>query len=80
MAGKIYTGEVVSDKMDKTVVIAVTRHVQHPVFKKVVKKVARFKVHDEENKCKVGDIVSVTETRPRSKDKRWTVLSILGKA
>lgn len=80
MAEKKYTGKVVSDKMDKTVVVAVTMHVQHPEYKKVVKKINRFKAHDEENKCKVGDIVSVTETRPRSKDKRWTVLSILEKA
>lgn len=80
MAEKKYTGKVVSDKMDKTIVVAVTRHVQHPEYKKVIKKVTRFKAHDEENKCKVGDIVSVTETRPRSKDKRWTVLSILEKA
>jgi len=80
MAGKTYTGKVVSDKMDKTVVVAVTRKVQHPVYKRVVKKVTRFKAHDEGNKCKVGDSVSLTETRPRSKDKRWTVLSILEKA
>ncbi|MDO9288211.1 MAG: 30S ribosomal protein S17 [Thermodesulfovibrionales bacterium] len=80
MSKKIYTGKVVSDKMEKTVVVAVTRLVQHPEYKKVVKKITRFKAHDEENKCKVGDIVSVTGTRPRSKDKRWTVLSILGKA
>jgi len=80
MAEKIYKGKVVSDKMDKTVVVAVTRHVQHPEYKKVVKKITRFKAHDEENKCKVGDTVSITGTRPRSKDKRWTVLSILEKA
>jgi len=80
MAEKIYTGKVVSDKMNKTVVVAVERRVQHPAYKKVVKKVTRFKAHDEENKCKVGDIVSVTETRPLSKDKKWTVLNIVEKA
>jgi len=80
MAKKIFTGKVVSDKMDKTVVVAVTRLVQHPVYRKVIKKVTRFKAHDEGNKCKVGDVVSLTGTRPLSKDKRWTVLSILEKA
>ncbi|KAF0143433.1 MAG: 30S ribosomal protein S17 [Nitrospirae bacterium] len=80
MSKKIYTGKVVSDKMDKTVVVAVTRLVQHPVFKKTVKKVTRFKAHDEENKCKTGDMVSVVEMRPISKDKRWKVISILEEA
>lgn len=80
MSKKIYTGKVVSDKMDKTVVVAVTRRVQHPTYKKIIKKVAKFKVHDEENKCKVGDVISVVETRPISKEKRWMVLDILEKA
>lgn len=80
MSKKIYTGKVVSDKMDKTVVVAVTRLVQHAAYKKIIKKITRFKAHDEENKCKVGDVVSVTETRPISKDKRWMVLNIIEKA
>lgn len=80
MPKKIYTGRVVSDKMDKTVVVAVTRLVQHPVYRKTIKKITRFKAHDEENKCKVGDIVSLIEARPLSKDKRWIVKSILEKA
>ncbi len=80
MTDKTYTGKVVSDKMDKTVVVAVTRHFQHPVYKKTVKKVARFKAHDEQNACKIGDEVKIIETRPASKDKRWLVLEILTKA
>lgn len=80
MAKKIYTGRVVSDKMDKTVVVTVTRLVQHPVYRKTIKKITRFKAHDEENKCKVGDIVSLIEVRPLSRDKRWIVKSILEKA
>lgn len=79
MSKKIYTGSVVSDKMNKTVVVAVTRFVQHPGYKKTIKKVTRFKAHDEDNKCKIGDIVTITETRPLSKDKRWMVLNILEK-
>ena len=74
MAKKIYTGKVISNKMDKTVVIAVTRLFQHPVYKKTVKRVARFKAHDENNKCQIGDIVKIIETRPLSKDKRWLVI------
>lgn len=80
MAKKIYTGRVVSDKMDKTVVVTVTRLVQHPVYRKTIKKITRFKAHDEENKCKVGDIVSLIEVRPLSRDKRWIVKGILEKA
>jgi len=80
MTDKTFTGKVVSDKMDKTVVVAITRHFQHPVYKKTVKKVTRFKAHDGGNECKVGDEVKITETRPLSKDKRWTVLEILNKS
>lgn len=80
MSKKTYTGTVVSDKMDKTVVVAVTRLVQHPVYKKTVKKVAKFKAHDEENKCKTGDRISIVEMRPLSKDKRWKVVEIIEKA
>lgn len=76
MADKMYTGRVVSDKMDKTVVVAVTRLFQHPVYKKTVKKVSKFKAHDAENACKIGDMVRIIETRPLSKDKRWQVLEI----
>ncbi len=79
MPKKLYTGKVVSDKMDKTVVVAVTRLAQHPVYKKIVKKVTKFKAHDEENRCKIGDKVSIIETRPLSKEKRWTVLEIIEK-
>ncbi len=77
MPKKIYTGKVISDKMNKTVVVAVTRLTQHPVYKKTVKMITRFKAHDEENRCKVGDIVSIIESRPLSKDKRWKVLDII---
>ena len=80
MINKVYTGKVVSNKMDKNVVVAVTRMFQHPVYKKTVKKVSTFKAHDEVNQCKVGDEVKITETRPLSKDKRWLVLEILDKS
>ena len=74
MINKTYTGKVVSNKMDKTVVVAITRLFQHPVYKKTVKKVSKFKAHDAENVCNVGDTVIITETKPMSKDKRWLVL------
>jgi len=77
MPKKIYTGDVVSDKMDKTVVVAVTRLVQHPIYKKTIKKVAKFKAHDGDGKCRKGDKVSIVECRPLSKDKRWNVLDIV---
>lgn len=77
MPKKNYTGEVISDKMQKTVVVAVTRLTQHPLYKKTIKKVEKFKAHDEENKCKKGDIVSITESRPLSKDKRWRVIDVV---
>jgi small subunit ribosomal protein S17 len=80
MINKVYAGKVISNKMDKTVVVAVTRTFQHPVYKKTVKKVSKFKAHDEANQCKVGDEVKITETRPLSKDKRWLVLEIMGKS
>jgi small subunit ribosomal protein S17 len=79
MTDKTYTGKVVSNKMDKTVVVAVTRHFQHPVYKKTVKKVSKFKAHDSDNACQTGDDVKIIETRPISKDKRWLVLEILNK-
>ncbi|OGW47000.1 MAG: 30S ribosomal protein S17 [Nitrospirae bacterium RBG_13_41_22] len=74
MSKKIYTGKVVSDKMNKTVVVAVTRLFQHPRYKKTVKRVTKFKVHDEQNKYNIGDTVKIIETRPLSKDKRWVVI------
>jgi len=74
VAKKIYEGKIISNKMDKTVVVAVTRLFQHPVYKKTVKRVTKFKAHDENNKCQIGDVVKIIETRPLSKDKRWLVL------
>jgi small subunit ribosomal protein S17 len=71
---KVYTGIVVSNKMDKTVVVAVTRLFQHPVYKKTVKRVTKFKAHDEKDKCQIGDIVKIIETKPLSKEKRWVVI------
>ncbi len=79
MTDKIYTGKIVSNKMDKTVVVAVTRLFQHPVYRKTVKKVSRFKAHDPNNECNIGDNVKIIETRPLSKDKRWLVLEVMGK-
>lgn len=80
MPKKMYTGKVLSDRMDKTVVVGVTRLYQHPAYKKTVKKLTKFKAHDEGNKCKVGDTVSIIETRPLSKEKRWAVLEIIERA
>ncbi len=77
MPKKIYAGKVVSDKMDKTVVVAVTRTFQHPLYKKTVKKITKFKAHDEGNKCKMGDTVQIIESKPLSKDKRWEVIKIM---
>jgi len=77
---KIKTGKVVSDKMDKTVVVAIERLVQHPLYKKSIKKTIRFKAHDENNDSHTGDIVSIMETRPLSKDKRWRVVEVIERA
>ena len=77
MAVKERVGLVVSDKMQKTVVVAIENRAPHPKYGKIVVKTQRFKVHDEENKCKVGDRVRIQETRPLSKTKRWTVAEIL---
>ncbi len=77
---KSYIGQVISDKMDKTVVLAVTRRIAHSRYGKTIKRTAKFKVHDEKNECKVGDVVRFIETRPLSKEKRWKVLEILEKA
>jgi len=80
MTKKIYIGEVISDKMNKTVVVAVKRLFQHPRYKKTVKRVTKFKAHDEDSKCRVGDRVKILEVRPLSKEKRWMVLDVLNKA
>ena len=77
---KVRVGLVVSDKMDKTVVVAVIDNVRHPLYKKIVKKTVRRKAHDENNSCGIGDRVRIMETRPLSKDKRWRVESIVEKA
>jgi len=77
---KTMVGTVVSDKMDKTIVVAVETRVKHPIYKKTVKRTYKLKAHDEENACKVGDTVKVMETRPLSKDKRWRLVEIVEKA
>ena len=77
---KTRVGVVVSDKMDKTVVIAIEDHVRHPLYNKIIKRTVKLKAHDEENVCRVGDRVSVMETRHLSKDKNWRVVSIIEKA
>ena len=77
---KTRVGKVVSDKMDKTVVVAIEDNVKHPLYKKIIKNTIRLKAHDENNECKVGDRVKVMETRPLSKDKRWRLVSIVEKA
>ena len=77
---KTRDGLVVSDKMDKTVVVAIVDNVKHPLYKKIVKRTVRLKAHHEKNECRVGDRVEVMETRPLSKDKRWRVIEILEKA
>ena len=68
---KTRVGKVVSDKMDKTVVVAIQDNVKHPLYKKIIKRTVKFKAHDEQNACGVGDTVMIMETRPLSKDKRW---------
>ena len=77
---KTRVGLVVSDKMDKTVVVAIVDNVKHPLYKKIVKRTVRLKAHDEKNECRVGDRVEVMETRPLSKDKRWRLAEIIEKA
>ena len=77
---KTRVGKVVSDKMDKTVVVTVEDRVAHPIYKKIIGRTYRLKAHDENNECGVGDIVRVMETRPLSKDKRWRVVEIVEKA
>ncbi len=74
---KTRTGRVVSDKMDKTVIVAVTTFRQHPLYKKMSKRVTRYKAHDEDNRCQTGDEVRIIETRPLSREKRWRVAEII---
>ena len=73
-------GKVVSDKMDKTIVVAVVDNVKHPLYNKIVKRTYKLKAHDENNECRIGDKVKVMETRPLSKDKRWRLVEIVEKA
>ena len=77
---KTNVGRVVSDKMDKTVVVAIEDSVRHPLYKKIIKRTVKLKAHDEKNECRVGDRVRLMETRPLSKDKRWRVAEIIEKA
>ena len=77
---KTRTGKVVSNKMDKTIVVAVEDHVKHPLYKKIVKRTYKLKAHDENNECGIGDKVEIMETRPLSKDKRWRLVRIVEKA
>jgi len=77
---KIRIGKVVSDKMDKTIVVAVVDNVKHPLYGKIVKRTFKLKAHDENNECNIGDRVKVMETRPLSKDKRWRLMEIIEKA
>ena len=79
-ARKSRTGLVVSDKMDKTVVVAIERRVPHPIYGKMITRTKRLKAHDEENSAKVGDTVRIVETRPLSKDKRWRLVEIVDRA
>ena len=77
---KTRVGIITSDKMDKTIVVAVYDNVKHPLYKKIIKRTVKFKVHDENNECGIGDRVEIMETRPLSKDKRWRLLRIVEKA
>ena len=77
---KTRVGKVISNKMDKTIVVAVVDNVKHPLYGKIVKRTYKLKAHDEENTCKIGDRVRVMETRPLSKDKRWRLVEIVEKA
>ena len=77
---KTRTGKVISDKMDKTIVVAIEDHVKHPLYKKIVQETYKLKAHDENHECKIGDTVKVMETRPLSKDKRWRLVEIIERA
>lgn len=76
----VRVGEVVSDKMEKTIVVKVERQFKHPLYKKIIRRHKKYKVHDEKNECKTGDIVQIIESRPLSKQKRWTLNSIVKKS
>lgn len=76
-SSKIRIGEVVSDKMDKTVVVKIQRRISHPLYGKIITKSERIKAHDEKNECRLGDTVKIQETRPLSKEKRWRVVEII---
>ncbi|MBQ3053986.1 MAG: 30S ribosomal protein S17 [Clostridia bacterium] len=77
---KTRTGKVISDKMDKTIVVAIEENVKHPLYGKIVKRTYKLKAHDENNECGIGDRVKVMETRPLSKDKRWRLVEVVEKA
>ena len=77
---KVMIGTVTSNKMDKTIVVAVETNIKHPIYQKVVKRTYKLKAHDEENVCQIGDKVKVMETRPLSKDKRWRLVEVMEKA
>ena len=77
---KTRVGMVVSDKMDKTIVVAIKDNVRHPLYKKIIKRTIKLKAHDENNSCGIGDKVEIMETRPLSKDKRWLLVNIIEKA
>ncbi len=77
---KTRIGKVVSNKMDKTIVVAIADNVRHPLYKKIIKRTMKLKAHDENNECNIGDRVEVMETRPLSKDKRWRLVQIIEKA
>jgi len=77
---KTRVGKVTSNKMDKTIVVAIENHVKHPLYNKVVKRTYKLKAHDENNECNIGDTVKVMETRPLSKDKRWRLVEIVERA
>lgn len=77
---KTRVGKVVSDKMDKTIVVAIEDRIRHPLYKKILKRTSKLKAHDEKNECAIGDKVKVMETRPLSKDKKWRLVEIIEKA
>ncbi len=77
---KTRIGKVVSNKMDKTITVAIETHVKHPLYNKIVKRTYKLKAHDENNECNIGDTVKVMETRPLSKDKRWRLVEIMERA
>ena len=77
---KTRVGKVVSNKMDKTIVVAIADNVRHPLYKKIIKRTIKLKAHDEENTCNIGDTVEIMETRPLSKDKRWRLTNVIERA